>query len=257
MVSSGRDGLDAVKDSELREQLRAALATLPDRAAEVFILRHFEDRKNPEIARMLGITQIGVAVTLHRARKKLQEELRKAGVRVMNNRDFDSLFDKTVDSIRKDVPNSDEAAERVRRRISEDHDATSLCATFRGPLTEERKMLLRDHMGHLRGLPSRASGSSIERRRDAEACRSWSLGDGRGRGGAGRGCALGVPVSVGPRACSERCARDGRFDFRNAGRCVRPGCESLAVGAEVGEGQEIRTGKESRAVVLLTRWLFG
>ena len=81
MVSSGRDGLDAVKDSELREQLRAALATLPDRSAEVFVLRHFEDRKNPEIARMLGMTQIGVAVTLHRARKKLQDELRKAGVR--------------------------------------------------------------------------------------------------------------------------------------------------------------------------------
>src|SRR4051794_40173660 len=38
MVSSGRDGLDAVKDSELRRQLRAALATLPERSAEVFIL---------------------------------------------------------------------------------------------------------------------------------------------------------------------------------------------------------------------------
>ncbi len=81
MASGGRDGLDAVRDSELRAQLRAALATLPDRAAEVFVLRHFEGHTNPQIARMLGISQIGVAVTLHRARKKLQEELRKAGVR--------------------------------------------------------------------------------------------------------------------------------------------------------------------------------
>ncbi len=81
MVSRGRDGLDAVKDTELRNQLRNALATLPERSAEIFVLRHFEGHPNPEIARMLGMTQIGVAVTLHRARKKLQEELRKAGVR--------------------------------------------------------------------------------------------------------------------------------------------------------------------------------
>ncbi len=81
MPSALRDGADAVRDSELRGQLRAALATLPERAVEVFVLRHFEGHRNPEIARMLGITQIGVAVTLHRARKKLQEELRKAGVR--------------------------------------------------------------------------------------------------------------------------------------------------------------------------------
>ena len=81
MPSSLRDGLDSVRDSELRKQFRTALATLPERSAEIFALRHFEGYRNPEIARMLGITQIGVAVTLHRARKKLQEELRKVGVR--------------------------------------------------------------------------------------------------------------------------------------------------------------------------------
>ena len=71
---------DQVRDAELRGQLRSALGTLPEKAAEVFVLRHFEGYKNPEIARMLGITQIGVAVTLHRARKKLQDELRAMGV---------------------------------------------------------------------------------------------------------------------------------------------------------------------------------
>ncbi len=81
MASSGRDGLDQVRDSEVRNQLREALSALPERAAEIFVLRHFEGYKNPEIARMLGITQIGVAVTLHRARKKLQDELRGMGVR--------------------------------------------------------------------------------------------------------------------------------------------------------------------------------
>jgi RNA polymerase sigma-70 factor (ECF subfamily) len=81
MPSAFRDGANEVEDSELRGQLRAALGTLPERAAEIFVLRHFEGHRNPEIARMLGISQIGVAVTLHRARKKLQDELRKAGVR--------------------------------------------------------------------------------------------------------------------------------------------------------------------------------
>ena len=67
--------------SDLQRLLRRALSTLPERAAEIFVLRHFEGHRNPEIARMLGLSQIVVAVTLHRARKKLQEELRKAGGR--------------------------------------------------------------------------------------------------------------------------------------------------------------------------------
>ncbi len=81
MPSNDRGAFESLGDSDLRRQLRAALATLPDKAAEIFVLRHFEDRGNLEIARMLGMTQVGVAVTLHRARKKLQDELRKAGVR--------------------------------------------------------------------------------------------------------------------------------------------------------------------------------
>jgi RNA polymerase sigma-70 factor (ECF subfamily) len=81
MPSTGRSANDRLENEDLKRQLRAALATLPPRTAEAFVLRYFEDRRNPEIAKMLGITQIGVAVTLHRARKKLQDELRKAGVR--------------------------------------------------------------------------------------------------------------------------------------------------------------------------------
>lgn len=81
MASKERGVLESLGNDDLRRQLRAALATLPEKAAEIFVLRHFEERGNLEIARMLGMTQVGVAVTLHRARKKLQDELRKAGVR--------------------------------------------------------------------------------------------------------------------------------------------------------------------------------
>jgi RNA polymerase sigma-70 factor (ECF subfamily) len=61
--------------SELRDTLRRALGTLPPRTAEMFALRFFEGHTNPEVAKLMGISQIVVAVTLHRARKKLQQEI--------------------------------------------------------------------------------------------------------------------------------------------------------------------------------------
>jgi len=62
---------------ELRDSLRQALSKLPPRSAEMFALRFFEGHSNPEIARMLGVSQLAVAVTVHRARRKLQQELEK------------------------------------------------------------------------------------------------------------------------------------------------------------------------------------
>jgi RNA polymerase sigma-70 factor, ECF subfamily len=80
MPSSTRGAAEQMEDGDLRRHLRAALATLPEKTAAVFALRYFEDRKNAEIADLLGMTQVGVAVTLHRAKRKLQEELRSMGV---------------------------------------------------------------------------------------------------------------------------------------------------------------------------------
>ena len=40
-------------------------------------LRFFEGYTNPEVAKLMGMSQIVVAVTVHRARKKLQQELIK------------------------------------------------------------------------------------------------------------------------------------------------------------------------------------
>lgn len=66
---------------DLRDTVRRALARLPERTAEMFALRFFEGYTNPEIARMMGLSQIVVAVTVHRARKKLQQELKKGAAR--------------------------------------------------------------------------------------------------------------------------------------------------------------------------------
>jgi RNA polymerase sigma-70 factor (ECF subfamily) len=62
---------------ELRDTLRRALSKLPPRTAEMFALRFFEGYTNPEIAKLMGLSQIVVAVTVHRARRKLQDEIRK------------------------------------------------------------------------------------------------------------------------------------------------------------------------------------
>jgi RNA polymerase sigma-70 factor (ECF subfamily) len=64
------------EDGEIRESLRVALGRLSPRAAEMFVLRYLEGFTNREIARMLGRPQAVVAVTLHRARRRLREELR-------------------------------------------------------------------------------------------------------------------------------------------------------------------------------------
>ncbi len=56
--------------------LRRALQTLTERSAEIFALRYFEDFSNQQIAGALNISQVLVAVSLHRTRRQLQKEIR-------------------------------------------------------------------------------------------------------------------------------------------------------------------------------------
>ena len=61
---------------DLRQELGRALAQLKPRPAEIFALRFLEGFSNPQIARMLGISQALVAVIVHRTRQQLRKELR-------------------------------------------------------------------------------------------------------------------------------------------------------------------------------------
>ena len=63
-------------DHELRAQLRAALAKLNPRHAEMFVLRYVEEHSNREIAQILGTSQAVVAVTLFRVRRQLQKDFK-------------------------------------------------------------------------------------------------------------------------------------------------------------------------------------
>ena len=69
----------ATDQSDLREVLRRAMATLEGRAAEMFALRFLEGYSNGEIGDMYGVSAVVVAVTVHRARRQLQKEIQTLG----------------------------------------------------------------------------------------------------------------------------------------------------------------------------------
>ena len=67
----------AMRTDELQQKLAGALARLPRRQADVFILSRLEKLETADIARLLGCSEPTVRVHLHRAVLKLAEELRE------------------------------------------------------------------------------------------------------------------------------------------------------------------------------------
>ena len=61
---------------ELHSRLRDALSRIDPKWAEMILLRYIEGYGNKEIAVLLNLSQTMVAVTLFRARQKLQNEIR-------------------------------------------------------------------------------------------------------------------------------------------------------------------------------------
>jgi RNA polymerase sigma-70 factor (ECF subfamily) len=66
---------EALEKKELREKLREAVAMLPEKYREVFVLRDVEELNQEETAAALGINVTLVKVRLHRARMMLQKLL--------------------------------------------------------------------------------------------------------------------------------------------------------------------------------------
>ena len=66
----------AQSSGEIRDWLRGALARLNPRIAEMFAMRFFEGKENPEIARLMNTTPGTVAVTISRTRDRLEKEFR-------------------------------------------------------------------------------------------------------------------------------------------------------------------------------------
>ena len=76
VLESGEPDPEQRQDGKQIEGLiRAALANVSPKAAEMFALRYFEGFGNHEIARMLGASRSTVNVILHRTRAKIREEI--------------------------------------------------------------------------------------------------------------------------------------------------------------------------------------
>ncbi|TPE50246.1 RNA polymerase sigma factor [Amaricoccus solimangrovi] len=71
-AATAQEGLEA---RDRAGALRAALARLPDRQRAAIVLRHFEERPNPEIAEILGLSVEAVESLLARGRRALAERL--------------------------------------------------------------------------------------------------------------------------------------------------------------------------------------
>ena len=76
LLTSVRPAAGELPDLELKNALRRAFSNLSPRSAEIFVLHHFEDFSNRQIAEALNISPVLVAVNLHRARRQLQKEIR-------------------------------------------------------------------------------------------------------------------------------------------------------------------------------------
>lgn len=74
---SNRDGSDEVIDEETRKEVRRAIELLPENYRIVIQLKEFSGLDYEAIGRVLGISETNVKVRVHRARKKLEEILRK------------------------------------------------------------------------------------------------------------------------------------------------------------------------------------
>jgi RNA polymerase sigma-70 factor (ECF subfamily) len=75
VADAGPGALGRLEAQDRAAALRAALALLPERQRLAVVLRHFEDRPNPEIAAILETSVEAVESLLARARRTLAAEL--------------------------------------------------------------------------------------------------------------------------------------------------------------------------------------
>jgi FecR-like protein len=178
----------------------------------------------------------------------------------MTNQDFDRL----VNSIRDDVPEAGAvraAAERVRERLGA--PANDMCSQFRadfdayraGRLADGRRMLLEDHLHSCVACRREYSGARntvvipISRSKHLIRRMQW----------AAAAVLIGA-ASIGAYALAPRIDRamapsGARATVASVAGTLVLVSESttvpLAAGAAIAEGQEIRTGKNSRAIIRL------
>jgi len=74
-VDLSSDPRDQAETAELASELRAALAKLPARSAEVFCLSELEEWSHGDIGREFGLTANAVGAIIHRTKNRLRKLL--------------------------------------------------------------------------------------------------------------------------------------------------------------------------------------
>jgi RNA polymerase sigma-70 factor (ECF subfamily) len=69
------EGEDLLRRAEFMQALHACLGRLPERIAQVFIMREIDETPSREICERLAITESNLWVMLHRARMALRQDL--------------------------------------------------------------------------------------------------------------------------------------------------------------------------------------
>ncbi len=75
LLAPGPSPSQDARQRELKERIREALATLPERDREVILLRHFEELSNKETADVLGVNESTATMRYGRALVRLKEAL--------------------------------------------------------------------------------------------------------------------------------------------------------------------------------------
>ena len=81
LKTNGRGPETAVQNKEQTHELLAALDTLTKKDREILILRFFEELSSPEVAEILGCSAANVYVRLHRALRRLRQQMEPAATR--------------------------------------------------------------------------------------------------------------------------------------------------------------------------------
>lgn len=76
-TASDRNPYSEQERRETRRMIRQAVANLGDTAAEIFVLKYFEEYTNDEIAAALGMNKMVVAVLSHRAKTRVRKDIEK------------------------------------------------------------------------------------------------------------------------------------------------------------------------------------
>jgi RNA polymerase sigma-70 factor (ECF subfamily) len=85
LLATGTSPSQAAVRGEVRTQLEAGLATLPEADREILVLRHYEDLTNHEAAQVLGISDSAATMrygrALFRLKAQMQNESNQGGER--------------------------------------------------------------------------------------------------------------------------------------------------------------------------------